>query len=591
MAKREIPEIDGVAYAWESVLGQGGTAEVWKVRSCADGREYALKRIDKRDASERRIERFRNEIAFGLSTRSAHVVRIHAQLEDEDYFYYTMDLFPKSLRDVIAEVSDYAVLLEYLSQLCEGIAEVHADGIVHRDIKPENILVDVENQNLVVADFGIAHFKDSTLTRRGELLANRNYQAPEQMTKGGARGVGKAADVFALGVIATEMFTKENPRGGRHRKVADVHPFLSDIDLLVEQMMLQDDTQRIRIEAVRDRLRVIRRQVDTRAEDIRDGLRRTAATERAASAERVLDQAAKDVLSAKYIFERTDDDDLGRYNPMYHSEIRYSASAELYNACVQSSLYTFCKSKFENEAVGDWNQTDLGRVLAPEKAQLVDEFERIQARYPLPRWSVWASLPTLAAHYFRFCKDYHCEELIAKAKHLTADYGPEALRPRLQGVPILGLVSSVRRRLASDHFPMTPSNRERVEFERHIGVAWNETYLDDPVRFESDLDLLDPTPDPTRPDHILEALEQSWDVSVAERADGHYWIHFRSGAEFERFRAVARALATPDSPFEADVDELLTTEEEFEDLVALVWEPIFQIPTTLAKVLGLREVA
>lgn len=138
---------------------------------------------------------------------------------------------------------------------------MHEQDIVHRDIKPENILVDGENRRLVLADFGIAHFKDSSLTQKRDLLANRNYQAPERMAKKDARGIGKPADVFAIGLIIIEAFTKQNSRCAQHRRVGDIHPFLSNLDLLVERMMLQDKTQRITVQAARDSLNLIRKQV------------------------------------------------------------------------------------------------------------------------------------------------------------------------------------------------------------------------------------------------------------------------------------------------------------------------------------------
>ncbi len=60
----------------------------------------------------------------------------------------------------------------------------HNKKVWHRDIKPENILVD-ENDNVVLADFGIAHFCDELLitaveTKAAERLANFQYSAPEQ---------------------------------------------------------------------------------------------------------------------------------------------------------------------------------------------------------------------------------------------------------------------------------------------------------------------------------------------------------------------------------------------------------------------------
>lgn len=352
MAKRKTQEIGGVLYTVESVLGEGGTAFVFKVRSSLDDKVYALKRI-KRDANRpSRNERFLREIEFGMEARHDHVGRIHARSEDEKYFYYIMDLYSTSLRDIIAEESDYMVLLDYLSQLCDGLAYVHSKGVVHRDIKPENVLVDRENRRLVLADFGIAHFKDSSLTQKGDLLANRNYQAPEQMAKRDARGIGKPADIFALGLIFTEVFTKQNSRGVRHRRVGDVYPFLSNLDLLVERMMLQDETQRITVQAARDSLNLIRKQIGSRIQGIVEDLRRTDVPNCGdiPEANIILEQAGTDVLSAKYIFERTTAEELSRYNQNYHSEISYRVSDELYNGCVQSLLYSMCKRMFQNEA-------------------------------------------------------------------------------------------------------------------------------------------------------------------------------------------------------------------------------------------------
>ena len=593
MKKRKILEIDGVSYTFESILGQGGAAKVWMVRSSADGRFYALKRISKGEGSSKRHERFRNEITFGMAARHENVVRIHAQYEDAEYFNYTMDLYSKNLREIIDGESDYEVLLNYLTQLCDGLAYVHAEEVVHRDIKPENILIDSENRRLVLADFGIAHFKDSSLTKRSDLLANRNYQAPEQMARKDTERIGKPADIFALGLIITEAFTKQNPRGARHQRVGEIHPFLSDLDLLVERMMLQDETQRIGIEAVRDSLQLFRRQVDSRIEEIVEELQGADAPTSgdAQETDLILERAGKDVLSAKYIFERTTDEELARYNANYHCEISYHASTELYNACVQSMMYSMCKAKFENEGHSSWTAADLNLVVSSTKAQLLREFESIQHLYPLARNSIWDGLPRMAAHYFRFCKDYHCEELIESIRRMVSDTDVGSLHQDLLDAPIIWLAKSVRRYLATNLFAMTPWNREQIEFERQVRVHWEGTCLGDSRRTALGADLFDKSHDAESVARILEVFENGWDVSSGKRVDGSYAIHFRSLDEYKRFREKARAIAAPSSAFEGDVLDLLRTDAEYDDLVALTWEPTFDIRVTLAKILGLREIS
>lgn len=594
MTNRKVLEIDGVSYTVEAKLGQGGAAKVWKVLSSADDKVYALKQIEKSDQSDRN-ERFRREIAFGMASRNDHVVRIHAQYEDDDYFYYTMDLYPNSLRKVIAEESDYLVLLDYLSQLCDGLAYVHDQDAVHRDIKPENILVDCGSRRLVLADFGIAHFKDSSLTQKRDLLANRNYQAPEQMEKKDARGIGKPADIFALGLIITEVFTKQNSRGARHQRVGDIYPFLSNLDLLVERMMLQDETQRITVQAARDSLNLIRKQVGSRIEEIVDELRQSDAPNSGniPEANRILERAGIDVLSAKYIFERATDEELSRYNQSYHCEISYRVTDELYNGCVQSMLYSMCKAKFEYEAKSTWSESDLNLVISPLKAHLQSEFEAIQRHYPLASNSIWAGLPLMAANYFRFCKDYHCKEIIERARRelsITPYSGNGSLHSNLVDAPIIWIASSVRWYLKSDLFEMSPQNLQRVEFERQVSVHWEETDLNNSDRKTLGADLFNQSDEAESIGPILEEFKNKWDVSYAKQSDGRYSIHFRSRDEYELFRKQALAVAAPDYVFEGDVLDLLRPEDEYDDLVALIWEPTFDIPNTLAKALGLREI-
>lgn len=594
MKNRTILEISGVSYAVESQLGQGGAGKVYKVRSSKDDEVYALKQIQKDDRPERN-ERFRREIAFGMEAKNDHVVKIHARGESEQCFYYTMDLYPKNLRQVVMEESDYRVLLDYLSQLCDGLAYVHDQDVVHRDIKPENILVDSDTRRLVLADFGIAHFKDSSLTQKGDLLANRNYQAPEQMAKKDARDIGKPADIFALGLIMTEVFTKQNARGAQHRRISDVHPFLANLDLLIERMMLQDEVQRTTIRAVRDHLNLIRKQVGARIEEIAEQLGPIEVPTSGGVAEmnRIVEQAGADVLSAKYIFERTTDEELSRYNPYYHCEISYRVSDELYNACVQSLLYSMCKAKFEYEANSTWRESNLNLVVSPFKTQLQIEFEAIQGQYPVAKNSRWGGLPRMAAHYFRFCKDYHCREIIESAhRALSVTPGPHdgSLHDNLVNAPILWVVQNLRRYLKTDAFETSPHNLREIEIEYHVSIDWEGTSPDDTGRKALGFNLLYPSDEAEPIAPILAELKAKWNVSFAKQNDGSYSIHFNSAGEYEQFRKKALAVATQDYVFEGDVLDLLQTDAKYDDLVALTWEPTFDIPNTLAKILGLREI-
>jgi hypothetical protein len=62
--------------------------------------------------------------------------------------------------------------------LSEGLAGVHAAGVLHRDVKPSNILL--EGRAPILIDFGLARVADDPrLTHTGWLLGTPGYLAPE----------------------------------------------------------------------------------------------------------------------------------------------------------------------------------------------------------------------------------------------------------------------------------------------------------------------------------------------------------------------------------------------------------------------------
>jgi len=100
------------------------------------------------------------------------------------------------------------------------------NNVFHRDIKPANILQS-HDEEIVVADFGIAHFHEEHLrtlvdTHPNERLANFGYSAPEQRKRGST--VDQRADVYALGLILNEMFTRHVPQGSGYADIRGIAP-------------------------------------------------------------------------------------------------------------------------------------------------------------------------------------------------------------------------------------------------------------------------------------------------------------------------------------------------------------------------------
>ena len=94
-------------------------------------------------------------------------------------------------------------------QVCDGLAYVHARGLVHRDLKPSNIMVD-DTRQVRLMDFGLVKLAGdgSSLTQHGRVVGTYRYMAPEQ-----ARGepVDHRADLYSVGVILFELLCGRPP--------------------------------------------------------------------------------------------------------------------------------------------------------------------------------------------------------------------------------------------------------------------------------------------------------------------------------------------------------------------------------------------
>src|SRR5262249_36202023 len=139
-----------------------------------------------------------------------------------------------------------ADVLPLFNQILDAVEAAHLLSVYHRDIKPENILCDTQG-DLVLADFGIAHFQEDELlttvnTGPNERLANFAYAAPEQRFAGEA--VDHRADIYALGLILNEMYTKHVIHGTGFRRIKDTAAAFAYLDDLVDSMIQQQPNQR-----------------------------------------------------------------------------------------------------------------------------------------------------------------------------------------------------------------------------------------------------------------------------------------------------------------------------------------------------------
>lgn len=235
--------------------GSGGSGTVFEVQDSA-GQRLALKTL-RPNVPRDKVKRFKNEIHFCLRPPSTRIIKVlDYGRTDEGLPFYVMPLCSSTLRDRLKGGIPATNVLELFAQVLDGVEAAHLLGVYHRDLKPENILCN--STGLIVADFGIAHFRESDLltmieTGSHDRLANFAYAAPEQRFPG--RQVDNRADIYALGLILNEMFTQHVPQGTGFRRIKEIVSTYAYLDDLVELMIQHDPTRRPgSIQAVKEEL-------------------------------------------------------------------------------------------------------------------------------------------------------------------------------------------------------------------------------------------------------------------------------------------------------------------------------------------------
>ena len=252
-----VPRVPGFEVAGE--IGRGGMGVVYKARHRRLNRLVALKMIlAGASADPRVVQRFLFEGEVLARVQHPQVVQV---FEVDTYEgpnrvpipYLAMELLEggslsRKLRAANEGTAPRLTPRE-AAELLEGIARAvhaaHIQGVVHRDLKPGNILFasadfGTPNPDLKtgtgdkhtvaasgasrptlrtpnfalpkVTDFGLAKFTQDSgadLTQTGQIVGTPHYMAPEQAA--GARQIGPAVDVYALGAILFECLAGRPP--------------------------------------------------------------------------------------------------------------------------------------------------------------------------------------------------------------------------------------------------------------------------------------------------------------------------------------------------------------------------------------------
>jgi len=192
-------------------LGHGTYASVYAV-SKAEGEapRFAAKVMDLREddsgarkLTEQMVVRELQIMKKVADTGSTFVVHVVESFREGQYMYIVMEKCDEALADALicAENVTEDMYRPIFREMLQGLAAIHAVGVVHRDVKPDNFMCSGKGDGRVVklCDFGLA--KSVAHADRNELTGVNGtapFMAPEML---GKSRYNAKVDTWSLGVI------------------------------------------------------------------------------------------------------------------------------------------------------------------------------------------------------------------------------------------------------------------------------------------------------------------------------------------------------------------------------------------------------
>ena len=191
-------------------IGKGSFSKIYVGNSTSTGEQIAVKIIKKSNVKNentilREIKimsmiRHRNILCLLdvlVSNNKYYLIMEYCNMGDLKEYMRNRDLNEKELR-------------YYMTQIRDGMWELHKNNIIHRDLKPQNILVNTE-YCLKISDFGFAKSYNPDTDLQQTMCGSPLYMAPEILEQ---KKYTDIVDIWSIGVIMYELYFNETPVKG-----------------------------------------------------------------------------------------------------------------------------------------------------------------------------------------------------------------------------------------------------------------------------------------------------------------------------------------------------------------------------------------
>ena len=269
-----------------TLLRKIGEGSYGKVKLCSyNGRFYAVKVINKANLRKRReihrnaegkiivknaLEDIAHEVAIMKKLRHQNIVKLREVIDDEECDKMYMIMFYCHKGSLLEWDEDNQVfyspwnnnqpipehlIRKFFRDMVSGIEYLHYHNIIHRDLKPQNILL-TDNFLAKIGDFGQAAFFEGS-DKQKKTLGTVHFVPPESCGDDRKEFSGKAADIWALGLILYALIFKKLPfpvvnmlqmfENIQNFKLEFEFPLNPELELLMRKLLEKNPEHRAKI--------------------------------------------------------------------------------------------------------------------------------------------------------------------------------------------------------------------------------------------------------------------------------------------------------------------------------------------------------
>ena len=200
-------------YILRKVLGQGQFGKVWKAKHFKNGKEFAIKIIDKKKINRNPILKrlLQTEVSIMNEINHPNILHLFDFLESKNNYYLVVNFCNQGDMEYFMEKTNQKFFEEskavyFLKQIMNGFQELRKKKVLHRDFKLANLFL--HDDNLIIGDFGFAKSgNDMAETKLGTPLT----MAYEIITATDSANYNSKADLWSVGVVYFQMLFGKTP--------------------------------------------------------------------------------------------------------------------------------------------------------------------------------------------------------------------------------------------------------------------------------------------------------------------------------------------------------------------------------------------